>query len=54
MLAKLGLLSKEEIEEHRELLTRREMEELLRAGGFERVRSGLFELGLNSWFLAVR
>ena len=53
-LAKIGMLSKEEIEEHRDLLTRAEMEALLRASDFSQVRSGLFELGLNSWFLAVR
>ena len=52
LLAKVGLLSKEEIEEHRDLLTRKEMEEILRSSGFPKVKSGLFELGLNTWFLA--
>ncbi len=53
-LARIGMLSQEEIEEHRDLLTRGEMEANLRASGFPQVRSGLFELGLNSWFLALR
>ncbi len=53
-LARLGLLSKEEIEEHRDLLSRPELESILRESSFSTVQSGLFEMGLNSWFRATR
>lgn len=52
LLARLGLVSSEEIEEHRDLLSRQELIAMLRTAGFSRVDSGHFELYLNTWFRA--
>ncbi len=53
-LAAIGLLSKEEIDEHAQLLSAATMASLLREAGFERasLRNGVFEWGCNTWFTA--
>jgi SAM-dependent methyltransferase len=49
LLARLGLVSKEEIDEHKSLFLHRHIRDLLRGAGFpaERIRVGGFLLGLN-------
>lgn len=53
-LARLGLASREEIEEHQNLFRRRDLRALLMAGGFPEgnIRVGSFLLGLNIVALA--
>lgn len=51
LLSALGLLSKEEIEEHRPLLSRKEMALMMQENGLVQVRSGTFEFFLNTWFM---
>ncbi len=53
VLSKIGLLSKEEIEEHRPLLSREEMALLMKENSLVQVRSGTFEFTLNTWFLGL-
>ena len=48
-LSKLGLSSKEELDEHQAAYTPRSLRALLERAGFARTRAGLFELGLNVW-----
>lgn len=48
-MARAGLSSRTELEEHQVTYTPRRLRELLAAAGFGRVRAGLFELGLNAW-----
>lgn len=54
MLSALHMVSKQEIADHRQLYSTRELHTLLSAGGFSdtSVRSGTFELGLNIWCMA--
>jgi SAM-dependent methyltransferase len=49
LLARLGLVSKEEIDEHKSLFLHRHIRDLLRQAGFpeDRIRVGGFLLGLN-------
>ncbi len=49
VLARLGLASKTELEEHQVTYTPRRLREALERAGFVRVRAGVFELGLNAW-----
>lgn len=56
MLAKLGMTSPEEIDEHVNLFDRKRLKESLVAAGFfdVDVEVGHFELGMNLWTRAVR
>jgi len=51
ILARLGLVSKEEIDEHAHALAMTVIRQLLIEAGFaaDRIRSGRFELGMNRW-----
>jgi len=49
-MAYLGLISKEEIHEHKHNLKRKSIEEILGEAGFKNIKSGFFELGFNMWF----
>ncbi|NUM52479.1 MAG: class I SAM-dependent methyltransferase [Candidatus Hydrogenedentes bacterium] len=55
-MARLGLVSAQEIDEHKALFTRATLGTLLRDAGFDRSRItvGAFELGMNLWALAIR
>lgn len=55
-LAWVGLLSAEELDEHRDLLNARQLRAMLVEGGFpgEGIELGTFELGLNQWVRARR
>lgn len=50
-LARVGLLSKEELEEHRDLLRPEQLKAMMLDGGFplSGIEHGYFELGLNQW-----
>ena len=56
LLARLSVISPEEIHEHKHNQTRKIIESLLRQAGFqeENLRSGYFESGLNMWFVAKK
>ncbi|MDZ7722082.1 MAG: methyltransferase domain-containing protein [candidate division KSB1 bacterium] len=56
ILAKLNMVSREELREHKDLLTRDELKELLILSGFDRhtIQSGRFEAGLNLYEMAVK
>ncbi len=54
VMAYVGLISKEEIHEHKHNHKRKSIEEMLRQNGFRNVKSGFFELGLNMWFIAIK
>lgn len=49
VLARLGLSSRTELDEHQTTYTPRRLREILVRAGFGRVRAGLFEAGLNAW-----
>jgi len=51
-MAKLKLLSREEVKEHRRLYSRTSIKHLLYKTGFERgkIKSGYFVMFLNNWF----
>ncbi len=50
-LARIGLLDKENIEEHKHYWTRHDLNELAVKTGFEMVRYRKFQLGFNQWAL---
>ena len=55
-MARLGLISSEEIHEHKTHYTKSKIEEILIVSGFKdkKIKSGYFELGFNMWFTAVK
>lgn len=53
-LARFGLASRTELDEHQTTYTPRRLRELLEAAGFGRARAGLFEFGLNAWAAGER
>lgn len=52
--ARLGLVSREEVEEHKDAYTHEKIAALLREAGFapDGMRFGTFELGMNLWAVA--
>ncbi len=52
VMAKMNLVSPEEIHEHKHHYNKDEIEEIIRGAGFGKnnVKSGFFEIGLNMWF----
>jgi SAM-dependent methyltransferase len=48
-LARFGLSSKTELEEHQAAYTPARLRDLLERAGFDRARAGVFEAGLNVW-----
>jgi SAM-dependent methyltransferase len=55
-LANFGLISKEEIHEHKHNLTHKRIKEYLKDVGFleEKIENGFFEFYLNMWFKAKK
>ena len=55
-MARTGLISKEEIHEHKTHYTRTKIEDIINKAGFkkEKIKNGYFELGFNMWFTAVK
>lgn len=56
LMAGLGLISKEEIDEHKTMLTHKKIKHLIKETGFRNaeIRTGYFELGMNLWTLMVK
>jgi SAM-dependent methyltransferase len=52
ILAVFKLVSRQEIEEHKNLFSERSLRELLSAAGFSDIRTGSFELGMNIYAVA--
>jgi SAM-dependent methyltransferase len=55
-LANFGLISKEEIHEHKHNLTHKRIKEYLKDAGFleDKIKNGFFEVYLNMWFKAEK
>jgi hypothetical protein len=55
-MSRMGLVSREEVDEHKAQYSAPEVVALLVDGGFERsnIRHGTFELGMNHWAVAQR
>jgi ubiquinone/menaquinone biosynthesis C-methylase UbiE len=55
-MARFGLISSEEIHEHKHHHSKQKIENIIEKMGFEknRITSGYFELGLNMWFKAIK
>jgi ubiquinone/menaquinone biosynthesis C-methylase UbiE len=55
-MARTGLISKEEIHEHKHNLSKKVIEDLINKAGFkkEKIRSGYFEFGFNMWFVVSK
>ncbi len=55
-MAKVGLISSEEIHEHKHNHPKKKIERILEEAGFEKekIKSGFFELGLNMWFVVKK
>jgi len=55
-LANFGLISKEEIHEHKHNLTHKRIKEYLKDAGFleDKIENGFFEVYLNMWFRAKK
>ena len=53
-MAKIGLISSEEIHEHKHNHRKKKIEDIILEAGFEkeRIRSGYFEVYMNMWFTA--
>jgi ubiquinone/menaquinone biosynthesis C-methylase UbiE len=53
-MARVGLISPEEIHEHKHNYSKEKIEDIIKNGGFKKanIRSGFFELGMNMWFTA--
>jgi len=55
-MARFGLISSEEIHEHKHNHPKEKIESILMQAGFEKrkIKSGFFELGMNMWFTAIK
>lgn len=55
-MARTGLISKEEIHEHKHNLSNLVIIDIIEKSGFKRenIKSGYFELGFNMWFVAKK
>ncbi len=55
-MARTGLISKEEIHEHKHNLSRARIEVIINSGKFNKIniKSGYFELGFNMWFKSIK
>jgi 2-polyprenyl-3-methyl-5-hydroxy-6-metoxy-1,4-benzoquinol methylase len=55
-LSKINLVSKEEINEHKDLFTQEKLKNILREAGFEKrkIMTGTFELGMNLFVVAKK
>lgn len=55
-MSKVGLISSEEIHDHKHNHPRSKIENILQQAGFKKgkIRSGFFEMGFNMWFTAVK
>jgi ubiquinone/menaquinone biosynthesis C-methylase UbiE len=53
-MAKVSLISSEEIHEHKHNHSKEKIGDIIEDGGFSKskIRSGFFELGMNMWFVA--
>lgn len=56
LLARVGAVSREEIDEHQELYTRDSLRLLLEEAGFSRaaIKTGCFEMGMNLWGMSSK
>jgi SAM-dependent methyltransferase len=54
IMAKLMLVSKEEIEEHKKIYSLKELRQILPKYGFSLKNSGSFELFMNSYACAIK
>jgi len=56
VLARTGMVSREEIDEHQELYTQDSLRQLFEEAGFDRrsITTGRFELGMNLWGMAYK
>jgi len=56
LMSRLGLVSRDEIEEHKGSYSQREIRATLEAAGFQpdRIRTGYFEAFANNWAVATR
>lgn len=54
VMARTGLVSRVEIDEHKDRYNHAKLRTLLREAGFDSTELGYFELGLNLWARAVR
>lgn len=55
-MATIGLISKEEIHEHKHNHSKEKIEDILNKAGFveKNMKSGYFELGMNMWFTVTK
>jgi len=55
-LSKINIVSKEEIDEHKDLFTRNKLKDILIKSGFEdqKIKTGSFELGMNLYAIAKK
>ena len=55
-MARVGLISSEEIHEHKHNHRREKIEDIIESAGFKKnkIRSGFFELRMNMWFVAQK
>lgn len=56
MLALFGIVSKEEIDEHKNLFSQNSLSNLIQQAGFckDSIQTGCFELGMNLWLTAKK
>lgn len=56
VMARTGLISKEEIHEHKHNLSKQKIEGILVEAGFKKrnIRSGFFEIYMNMWLTAIK
>lgn len=56
LLSKINIVSKEELDEHKDLFTPNKLKKLLLDSGFKRknIKSGRFEFGMNLYTIAVK
>jgi len=54
VMARMHLVSPEEIKEHKDTFSHPKIRALLETAGFDRVETGYFEMGLNLWARATK
>lgn len=56
VLAKVNIVSKEEIDEHKEAYSKDKLEYVLQIAGFEKekIHFGFFQFFMNSWMIAIK
>jgi predicted SAM-dependent methyltransferase len=54
LFSRTFLISREEIDDHKPLISQKEILSVLSEAGFKKIKKGYFEFGFNMWFVAEK